>query len=209
MLKITPKYSLEFEIERIKYTIEKLDWFNQNGYKVYLPKKISETDFFKNEILSDESIKECILLEFQEKDYFQLVEYIKKEWVKYEEIFHSKLKDLSLLPCEEYFVYLTKYGVGGSYHFPNEIIVNIQMKYGIGLIRTIFHEIIHLTIHPLIEKNKVEHWTKERIIDLILKKLVPELSKEQFLPIKTENIDKIFEKNYPNIKLITEKLSAR
>ena len=196
-------------MERIKYTMGKLEWFNQNGYKVYLPKKIIEVDFLKNEILSDENIKECILLEYQEKDYLQLVEYIKKEWVKYEEIFYFRLKDLSLPLCEEYFVYLTKYGVGGSYHFPNEIIVNIQMKYGVGLVRTIFHEIIHLTIHSLIEKNKVEHWVKERIIDLILKKFVPELSKEQSLPIKTEHIDKVFEENYPNIELITEKLSTR
>lgn len=209
MSKIIPQYSLEFEIERVKYTIGKIDWFNKNGYKVYLPGNLSVKENQENDLLSDEYIKKQILLEYQEKDYLQPFEYINKEWGKYETNFYSRLKEISLPVCEKYFVYLTRYGVGGSYHSPDKIIVNVQTKYSVGLIRTIFHEIIHLVINPLIEKNKIEHWVKERLTDLILKKLVPELSKEQFLPIKTENIDKIFEENYPNIKIIVEKLITK
>ncbi len=64
-----------------------------------------------------------------------------------------------------FFVYLTNYGVGGSYNLPNIIILNINNKKGF---KTIIHEIIHLLIETWIQEYKVQHWEKERIVDLVL-----------------------------------------
>ena len=55
--------------------------------------------------------------------------------------------------------------MGGSYKLPNLVIYNINNKKGF---KTIVHEIIHLLIENQIQEFKIQHWEKERIVDLIL-----------------------------------------
>ena len=71
---------------------------------------------------------------------------------------------------------------------------------------TIIHEIIHLSIQELIEKYEVEHWEKERIVDLIVFKIVPEIAKMQNISIDTKPIDEGFEKYYPDIEKVVKNL---
>jgi hypothetical protein len=66
---------------------------------------------------------------------------------------------------ETFLVYLTSYGAGGSYNPPNVIVFNINNK---GGLKTIIHEIIHLLIEDQVQKYKIQHWEKERIVDLIM-----------------------------------------
>ena len=99
---------------------------------------------------------------------------------------------------KDYKLILTKYGMGGSYSLPNQIILNINSK---SKINTILHEITHLTIEAYIQKYKIQQNQKERIVDLILtskqislnnykmqkrgkeyKKLTDKLFKEYFKP---------------------------
>ena len=62
-------------------------------------------------------------------------------------------------------VYLTKYGVGGSYRLPNEIILNINNKLGV---KTVVHEMVHLMIEENVKKYNLKQFQKERTVDLIL-----------------------------------------
>lgn len=68
------------------------------------------------------------------------------------------------------------------------------------------HELVHLAIEPLIQKNNTEHWVKERIVDLLMKKAFPnyELQKN---PTEAQKINQIFQDNYPNIEKILEEVS--
>lgn len=42
MTNIQIHYSLNFEIDRVAKTLEKLDWFNEQGYKITLPSGIKQ-----------------------------------------------------------------------------------------------------------------------------------------------------------------------
>ncbi|MFC1700789.1 hypothetical protein ACFLZ0_01485, partial [Patescibacteria group bacterium] len=108
-----------------------------------------------------------------------------------------------------YDLILTKYGTGGSYNLPNRIILNFNKKTPNDIIRIIIHEIIHLLIQPLIEKFEIEHWPKERIVDLMLSKIMPELTKMQKLSQNTEKIDKLFNKFFPDIEKIIKECATQ
>lgn len=62
-------------------------------------------------------------------------------------------------------VHISKYGVGGGYNLPNNVYINMDLRY--DPIETIRHEIIHLIIENFIEKNKIKHWEKEKIVELL------------------------------------------
>ena len=132
-----------------------------------------------------------------------------ENWQKVIEEGSIELEKTSLTLKDTYIIYLTKYGVGGSYNLPNSIIVNIKYKYSFGLLHTVFHEMLHLIIHPWITEYKISHWRKEKVVDLLLTKLAPQLSKPQQLPIETENIDKIFNEYYPDIELIIKNIDIK
>ena len=90
---------------------------------------------------------------------------------------------------------------------PNKIILNFNKKTPDSLIRIIVHEIIHLSIQSLIEKFKIDHWTKERIVDLIILKVMPELAKMQNLSQNTKRIDKLFNSFFPDVEKIIREYS--
>lgn len=206
MINLLVKFSPEYEIKRVKETLGKLPWYKEKGYKVRFPEKlIIDSETIVSDI-SENKIKEIIETEYDEKDYTTQKVFLLENWQKIiDEIFVEFSKtDLKLR--EIYTVNLTKYGVGGSYHYPDVIITNIKNSYNIGLLRTTFHEILHLIIHPWIIEYKVGHWQKERIVDLLIEKFIPRLSKPQQMSIKTEDIDKIFNDNYPNIEDTLKKM---
>lgn len=203
---LTFKYSSEFEKHRITSTLHEADWFIKNGYSpwINLPcgKKLEE-------VMENESID--YLLNEAEKEYSE--EYFKKieekiteQWEQYVPLFNTYFEETHLHLEDAYEVYLTKYGVGGSYNLPQKIIINIQRKSDDGIMKTLIHELVHLSIQSLIEKYDVEHWIKERLVDLILEKNFPGLIKRQGIPIDTERIDESFEKNYPNIEEVIKNI---
>ena len=56
-----------------------------------------------------------------------------------------------------------------------------------------------------VEKYNINHWTKERLVDLLFDKFAPKINKIQTISIDTNLIDESFEKNYPNVeKIISE-----
>ena len=203
MINLQFNYSVEHEAQRIQYTLDKIEWFKKMGYKLSLPKNFS----LGNKKLPDaEYIKKAILSEYNEADYIKVEETVNEQWAKFNPQLENYFLEVALKPEDTYKVNLTKYGVGGSYHLPNIIIVNFQGKFGIGVSKTIIHEIVHLSIQGLIEKYEVEHWKKERIVDLILNKYVSEINKMQNIPIDTKPIDEVFEKYYPDVDGVIKNL---
>jgi len=186
-------YSKKLEEQRIEKTLKKLPWYDRLGYTPRFPKNINpKIDSFKK-------INSALKNEYNEKDYKDAKNEILKKISIIEKDFISKLENICGKKAKkEYKLILTKYGVGGSYCLPNQIILNINSK---SKINTILHEITHLTIEVYIQKYKVEQNQKERIIDLILtskqislnnykmqkrgkdhKKIIDRLFKEYFKP---------------------------
>jgi hypothetical protein len=130
-----------------------------HGYNPKLPKGINAKS-------SSEKIRSIIIKEFDEKRYEKVRESITFDFLKIERRFTQKLKEIfhKNIPTV-IFVSLTNYGVGGSYNPPDTIICNINNK---KYIKTVVHEIIHLLLEKWIQKYKIKHWEKERIVDLIL-----------------------------------------
>lgn len=202
MSKLNIKHSTQIELDRVIESIGNLAWFQQNSYPISLPEGIQESS-------SKEKIEEAIGKEYSEnvliyeKEKTSLIE----RWGKYDKILEENLKKCSLKFYSEYEVFFSAYGTGGSYQLPNLLIVNAKRSWQIGLLRTIIHEIIHLSIEEYIRQYKIDHWVKERIVDLIFEKFFPELVKKQNIPIPTEKIDSIFAEHYPNIEKIISLLT--
>lgn len=201
MINLKISYSVEFEVERISETLRQLDWFKNKGYNVSLPSSLSVLNPVD---ISGEKIKNSVIEEYVENDYEIQKNYLLLNWNNIAAQLSEGFSNIAFAPLDHYNIFLSKYGVGGSYHYPDEIIINIKFKYEKGLLRTTAHEIIHLIIQPLIEKYKINHWSKERIVDLLMLRLLPQLSKPQRLPINTESIDNIFNKMYPDIEVVIE-----
>ncbi|OHA47283.1 MAG: hypothetical protein A2541_01860 [Candidatus Taylorbacteria bacterium RIFOXYD2_FULL_36_9] len=206
MIKLDIKYSLEYEKERIESTLDKAGWYLVNGYSkwIKLPdgKKLDEIDIISSrDYLLDTAEKEYDL-----NDYEKIKNIINEQWFKFTPKLEKYFIETSLKQEAIYIIQLTKYGVGGSYNFPNKVILNFQNKSEIALFRNAIHEIIHLSIQSFIDENKVDHWVKERIVDLILRKIDPESNIMQKISIDTQSIDLAFEKHYPNIEKIIKNI---
>jgi len=157
-MKLEIKFGIDFEIERVEQTLAKMDWFDSHGYKPKLPQGVGRSS-------SAQEIKASVLREFDEKKLKEVSDKIFFDFSKIEKQFSKKSKEVFKNNFPEiFFVYLTNYGVGGSYGFPNKVAVNINAD----VFRIIIHEIIHLFIEESVQKYGIEHWEKERVVDLIL-----------------------------------------
>ncbi|MBU1557820.1 hypothetical protein KKC45_02565 [Patescibacteria group bacterium] len=203
MINLKINYSVEDEVNRIMFVVEKINWYKENGYKLWLPEYFSsENPDFKN----PEYIKKTILKEYNEDDYKKQEKHIIDKLPIISAVLEKFFSEVSIKPLNEYGVNLTKYGTGGSYHSPDRLTINIKACPESALARNIIHEIIHLAIQEWIVKYEVNHGTKERIVDLAFEKVAPELNKIFRVPADAESIDKVFEENYPNIETVLEKL---
>lgn len=185
-MELAVKYSLEKEIERANYLLKDLERFG--NLAVTLPKD----DWTKK---------------FNPADYEKHAIFLRENWSKVSETIKSGLSKCNLPVLDTYNVRLSKYGPGGSYDLPHQtVIVNITLRYEIGLLRTVEHEMIHLAIEPLVLEYQINRETKEHLVDLLFAKIDPELYKERTFPIDTSKIDKIFNEHYPDVKTIFQKL---
>lgn len=200
MIKLTVKFSPEFEVEQVKKTLSGLQWFKDNGYNnVKLPENLM-VNFGTD--TSEDQIKTAVEAEYNEEDFRIKESYLLENWDKVVSGVSAELARTSLNIRGTYTLYLTKYGVGGSYNYPDIVIVNAR-SFGQGLLRKVFHEIVHLMIHQWIVEYKVNHWQKERIVDLLMMKFVPQISRNQQIPVEIATpVDRVFSEYYPNIELV-------
>ncbi len=204
-MKLNIQYSVDFEVERVLATLYRLEWYKTNGYKPVLPESFDVSDIHK---ITEEITRIAVVEEYNEQHYLEAKKYIEERWPSTAEGFIKGVKITDLILLDEYEIYLTRYGVGGSYDLPNKIIINIAKFYEFGLSMAIAHETIHISIQKFIDQYKIEHWVKERVVDLLLEQISPKLNEFQFIPIETQKIDETFKQHYPNVELILKSLGT-
>lgn len=202
-------YSKEFEKERVESSLQKADWFRANGYTVLLPTglKLAELD------LCDISVKNLSTEAEREYDvlsYNTIQRVVEGQWSWFKDNWPEKnLSETTLTFYPEYNIYLTSYGVAGSYNQPNMVVINVKIRDVTRLATIIFHEMIHLAIEPLIQKYQISHWQKERAVDLIYKRLLPERAFEQNLPKEALSVDFAFSTYYGDVEKILMEISDK
>ena len=196
-------YGIEQEIERVRNTLERLPWYKQQGYRVGLPQNISEQS-------TPEEIANGISSEYSEIEYEDFTQWIKGQWPQIPAGFEELKKIPSFHLRDAYTIFLTKYGSGGSYDAQSgKVIVNIETRGKEKIIGTIVHEIIHTGIEYLIVSYGVQHWHKERLVDLIGKKYFPGLKPLQNIKEDTAIVDDAFRKHFPDIEAIAREIGGK
>jgi hypothetical protein len=207
--KIKIIYNKELDVQRVINTIKKIDWFVENKYeyKKFSFPKVLDVEKLKN--YSDKEIENAVISEYDEEIYKKNETFLVNNWGKILEEIKNSFSKSSILVQDEYIIYFTKYGTGGSYNLPNTVIINLNKRWNVGMLGTIIHEIIHLAIEKDILEYKIEQWQKERIIDLFF---IKNFSRRVYIQnvynsINTEKIDQTFEDNFPDMEAIVQKLS--
>ena len=195
------KFSKEYDEKRIRSTLDRFEWLHSRGYRINLPTSIKEK-VAGCVTVTDAEIKNVVESDFDETLYENKKAQIVADWRKIEDSFTEGLDLLKGFSQLEYFVTITKYGVGGSYHTPDKVILNIDYSPRKDAWETLAHEIIHLNIEPWVQEYKIEHWTKERVVDLIFGKIFPDKQKLQTAPAHAEEVHQIFNAQFPNIHAI-------
>ena len=196
-------YSKEAEVLRVESVLEKADWYKKHGYAdtVRLPGGITLSEIKENTTITELLAK--IDREYDEQLFRGISSEIQSTWERMcKKVLWHSVESLSLTFQDVYEIHLTRYGTGGSYVAPNTITINIRDKNPKIVARIIFHEAIHLSIEPLVQKYNVPHWKKERLVDLVYRKILPEFSFMQKVPKSAHSVDKVFEKYSNNIELV-------
>ncbi len=199
-------YSLEFEQIRVRDTFKKIEWFREHKYDPLFPgnKKLSEID---DGCRLDDLI-ELAKSEYNQQYYIDISSRFIDQWQWFVDHWNESMIEESALKFQDtYEVFLTSYGVGGSYDVPNTIVMNMRQRDHNRLVIILFHEMIHLTIEHLIQKYSIPHWYKERIVDLFYKKLFPEKSFEQNLPKEVLAVDSFFNKHFSQPEVMIKELA--
>ena len=154
------KYGKIFDINRIKFTLSKLNWYNKHKIRVILPSDISESN-----------VEKFVEEEFDAKQYKTIEKELFNEFKKISDGFFSNLERISKnkLP-ENIEVFLTKYGCGGSYHLPNRVIINIDYSKK-NPIYCLKHELIHLMVEEEVRRRGLSQEEKENLVEGIFKEL--------------------------------------
>ena len=209
MSKLNIIYKKEFDIGRVVNTIKKIDWYIKNNYNYKscsYPKKLDKeklTDY------SEEEIRNAVLIEYSDDFYKESEKFLLDNWQKVSKELELAFSNSGLLCQEEYRIFLTKYGMAGSYDMPNTIIINLSKTSGIIMLKTIIHEIIHLAIEKDVIEYKIGQAEKERIVDLFFVRNFPRrvFAQNVYVSMNTDKIDQTFDENFPNMETVIKKLA--
>lgn len=188
------------ENDRIDSYIKNIDFYITNKYHLTWPNLSDDLLKRINEKQSTAQDKKIIRLavkkDIDAEEFKNKFIEITSDWKKIEsKFFIDAEKFLQIKPLANYVCRFTRYGTGGSYHPPKNIVINIATcKFPI---KTVAHEIIHLMIHELIEKFGISHWEKERLVDLYIRDV---LSKDIMQNIKDAELIKKVDKVYEEYK---------
>jgi len=197
-VRLTISYGVKQEIQRVKNTLKKLQWYLEQGYRIQLPEDITKES-------SDEDVMKSVQRGYVEADYAENEKRLQEEWRIVSRGFEEMRREPSFHLQNEYGVMLTKYGVGGSYDVSSsQVIVKIKADAQISRVETVAHEIVHMTIQYLIDLYQVRHWRKERLVDLIMERYFPELTKMQAIKEDVSMVNRAFEKHFPDIEAIAQ-----
>ncbi len=202
------EFSPQHDAEMVRDNLdpEEIEWNRTMGYPCRLPNKVEEA-VSRGTIPTVEEIIEAVTAEYQSARYEQQSLVFTEAWNEQRDGFIKNLSTLGVPLPNEYILRLTRYGTGGMYKLPNEIEVIVNDPITTDF-HTPFHEMVHLTIEDLIVEHHIGHWTKERLVDLILNMFVPEKKYLQQDPPHTKQIDQLFEQYFPDVKRIIEEITT-
>lgn len=156
MSKLNIYYSQDFEIERIRKTILKMDWYKKHNYYPIVPLGARL-----------DNLNEIVKKEFIEKEYLLTKERLLKEFDK--KLIKELEKQIKRKLPKKIVIYLTKYGMAGSYNLPNKVIINFKKTK--NLINCLKHELIHLLIEEEVQKKGLSQEEKEKLVEEIMFKV--------------------------------------
>lgn len=161
MIELNFIFSKESEFHRIRNTLNRIDWFEENGYD--FKKQLKLPIYDKN--ASDDEVMRLIDVDWDVSKYLEIKDLILASKSDLDSAC-SKLDSLFDVRKDSLNVTLSRYGSGGSYWLPtNSIFINVH---NIHPVKTVFHELVHLYVQPFIDEFNISHWKKERVVDLIL-----------------------------------------
>ena len=189
------------EVERLINLYEDYKWFIDNAFPIILPK------FFKshyrkfgvkkyNKKLLKNIFQNNIKLIYSQKKYEKIINDIKKEWLKVEEDFWDALERLGFKSKKAFLCYISLYGPGGQFKYPNSITIRAVNKMDLKEANTnIAHEIMHLLLYKKFEKLNLKYAQIEGIVDLFfikteIKNIFPNYKKQTI----AKHNEKLFER---------------
>ena len=201
------RYSMAYEIQRIRGTLDKKEWYREHGYNPILPKQLEGV-----EAITNDQIVSCVEEEFHRQQYEHEAQMLREAWTS---IADRILQLQQQIPKAHHFdtvkVIITHYGMGGSYNYPtNRILINTISKPPEKYSGTLAHESVHLMIEGFILTHGLKQWAKERIVDLTVAENFPELKHIQRGQLSYEegaHIAKLFNSHYPDIEEVCKQLS--
>jgi hypothetical protein len=172
--------TVEEEANYVWHLIHKIDFFNQNGYRISLPSH-SMIDDLKTKSLQHQlqpedygRLKEVFAEEIYRPDSYEpgllKLEEAREKVLKCFPVFINYRDKWGFKIFPQYKVRLTLYGPGGSYNNLRGEIIMLTTETG-GFARTepsmvIVHEMVHIGIEEkIVKKYDLAHWVKERIVD--------------------------------------------
>jgi len=195
-MKLAISSSIREETDRVTGTLKKSEWYAKNGYRIRLPAGLDPGRRYRKT-----DIERAVRKEFHKLERDAYAMRLRKRFAVVGKRFQAALDRHSIPHLKTYRVRLTGYGVGGSYHPPDRIVVNIARPVGRAA-KTVCHEIIHLIIHRQIERHKIPHWDKERIVDLTMRKIFGRAYHVQDIRGYSKSIDPAFKKYFPDLKAV-------
>lgn len=162
MIRLNVTFAEDFEQDRVRSTVAKLDWYNEQGYKVLLPRACLEN-------ISESSCVLALSQEFSLTIYEKYASDLLIAWEAFTPRLNKMLEKNEIVFKNIYTIILTKYGTGGSYDAAlDEIILNITNRTIKSVLATLVHEMVHISIQSFVTRYSVSHWKKERCVDLLV-----------------------------------------
>ena len=195
-------YSAKQEVRRVRDTLERLSWYQEEGYRVDLPGGITKES-------DDEEVMRAVEHEYAAASYAEHAATLQKEWEALHRGFGRMKEEPTFHLEDEYNVVLTKYGVGGSYD-PNlnKVTVKVSARPRGGIAGIVVHEVVHLAVQYLIDLHQLPHWRKERLVDLVVERYFPGLRKMQDIAEDVSIVDRAFEKYFPNMEEVVRSIGG-
>ncbi|MCK9641568.1 MAG: hypothetical protein M0R39_16820 [Prolixibacteraceae bacterium] len=190
-MKLEFEYTVKFETQRVKGTIEQGDWFKQFNYRLFFP------DGFNLDSNDLSNLKKQITKEFDVEKINKIFKDINESWLEFGKPIKSLIESVPYEAPDSLKILFTKYGVGGSYWPPDRVIVNVSYDW-LDYFETVMHELVHILIEkPVIQKYKIKHESKEALVDYIF-------THNKYLKLMFPNypVQKMFINELPDKKLM-------
>jgi len=176
-------------LKHLLFEIRSKEKVESYGLTTILPPENLGRDFLaRGDSQSIERIREWMVADLAKHKFAEKVKQVRRLWQPVEKKFWAELTRILVRPIiENYRLFPTLYGPGGSYECPDKIFIRLATMSDIkNSPVNIAHEIIHLNVEDVVQQKKLNHEDKELLVNSIM--FQPEIAK--ILGINNEEIKK-------------------